>query len=288
MASRKNTIAKVFATLGLSQAGLAAQRALFSPFVRAINYHDVPPSMAEGFERQLDLYTQHFECIDPKKLLALQRGEWRSSRPGLILSFDDGLRSHADVVAPLLEARGWVGWFMVPFSFVEVAPSAQELYAEEHQIGHAGHDYGDPRIAISWDDVRRLSNHHVVGCHGLTHRRLGNTLAPGDFDAEIPQAKARLEAAAGREIDVFAWIGGEETSYSRGAADAIAQAGFRMSFMTNNAPIRAGCDLLQLQRTNIEAGDNEDLVRFQLSGIMDLFYRAKRDRVNRLTRIAPG
>jgi peptidoglycan/xylan/chitin deacetylase (PgdA/CDA1 family) len=288
VASRKNTIAKVFATLGLSQAGLAAQRALFSPFVRAINYHDVPPSMAEGFERQLDLYTQHFECIDPKKLLALQRGEWRSSRPGLILSFDDGLRSHADVVAPLLEARGWVGWFMVPFSFVEAAPSAQELYAEEHQIGHAGHDYGDPRIAISWDDVRRLSSHHVVGCHGLTHRRLGNTLAPGDFDAEIPQAKARLEAAAGREIDVFAWIGGEEASYSRGAADAIAQAGFRMSFMTNNAPIRAGCDLLQLQRTNIEAGDNEDLVRFQLSGIMDLFYRAKRDRVNRLTRIAPG
>jgi peptidoglycan/xylan/chitin deacetylase (PgdA/CDA1 family) len=288
VASRKNTIAKAFATLGLSQAGLATQRALFSPFVRAINYHDVPPSMAEGFERQLDLYTEHFECIDPENLLALQRGEWRSSRPGLILSFDDGLRSHADVAAPLHEARGWVGWFIVPFSFVEAAPSAQKLYAKEHQIGHAGHDYGDPRIAISWDDVRRLSSHHVVGCHGLTHRRLGDTLAPGDFDAEIPQAKTRLEAAAGREIDVFAWIGGEEASYSRGAADAIAQAGFRMSFMTNNAPIRAGCDLLQLQRTNIEAGDNEDLVRFQLSGIMDLFYRGKRNRVNRLTRTSRG
>ena len=100
MASRKATIAKVLGSLGVSRAGLAAQRALFAPFVRAINYHDVPPSLAEDFERQLDLYTQHFECIDPEKLLALHRGEWKSSRPGLILSFDDGLRSHADVVAP--------------------------------------------------------------------------------------------------------------------------------------------------------------------------------------------
>ncbi len=145
--------------------------------------------MAEGFERQLDLYAQHFECIDPKKLLALQRGEWKSSRPGLILSFDDGLRSHADVVAPLLEARGWVGWFMVPFSFVEAPASAQGSYAEGHQIGHAGHDYGDPRIAISWDDVRRLSSHHVIDCHGLTHRRLGDTLAPATLMLRSPRPR---------------------------------------------------------------------------------------------------
>lgn len=286
MATRKESLAQICAALGLSQAGLAIQRLLFGPFIRAINYHDVSPKDARGFERQLDFYAEHFECVGPQELIALQRGERKSKRPGLILSFDDGLRSHADVVAPLLEARGWVGWFMVPFSFVATAPSAQATYAEEHQIDHTGHEYGDPRIAVSWDDVRRLASHHVVGCHGLTHQRLGDSLASVEIEQEIPLAKSRLEAELGLDTEVFAWIGGDESSYSRAAAQAIAQAGFQMSFMTNNAPIRKGCDLLQLQRTNIEAWNNEAIVRFQLSGIMDLLYRAKRDRVNRLTRVA--
>ena len=279
-------LANVCGRLGVSQAGLAIQRAMGNPFVRAINYHDVPPTDAEAFSRQLDFYDEHFECVDLEKLLALQRGEWDSDRPGLILSFDDGLRSHADVVAPLLEARGWVGWFMVPFGFVAAPEESQIAYAEQYKIGHSRFDYGDSRIALSWDDARRLAESHVLGCHGLTHRRLADTLGPAEIEDEIPGAKSRLEAETGYPIHVFAWIGGEETSYSRAAAKAIAEAGFRMSFMTNNEPIRPGCDLLQLQRTNIEARDPEQVVRFQLSGIMDLLYRAKRNRVNRLTRIS--
>jgi peptidoglycan/xylan/chitin deacetylase (PgdA/CDA1 family) len=276
-------IAKLCGRLGVSQAGLAIQRAIGNPFVRAINYHDVPPAQAEAFSRQLDLYAEHFECVDAEKLLALQRGEWRSDRPGLILTFDDGLRSHADVVAPLLEARGWVGWFMVPFAFVAAPEEDQSAYAERYKIGHSGFDYGDSRIALSWEDVRRLAGSHVLGCHGLTHRRLADTLGPAELEKEVPGAKALLEAEAGSPVEVFAWIGGEEPSYSRGAAEAIAEAGFRMSFMTNNAPIRPGCDLLQLQRTNIESWDSEEVVRFQLSGILDVLYRGKRNRVNRLT-----
>ena len=272
----------------MSQAGLTIQRLLFGPFIRAVNYHDVPPQEAGSFERQLDFYAKHFDCVGPQELIELQQGEWTGKRPGLILSFDDGLRSHADVVAPLLEARGWVGWFMVPFSFVEAAPSDQVSYAEEHQIDHSGHDYGDSRIAASWDDLRRLASQHVVGCHGLSHKRLGDSLTPLEVEQEILLAKSRLESELGLDTPVFAWIGGEESSYSRAAAEAIGHAGFQISFMTNSAPIRKGCDLLQLQRTNIEARDNDAIVRFQLSGIVDLLYRAKRDRVNRLTTLSPG
>jgi hypothetical protein len=79
-------------------------------------------------------------------------------------------------------------------------------------------------------------------------------------------------------------VGGEETSYSAGAARAIADAGFRFSFMTNSAPITASTHPLQLQRTNIEASWPLDAVAFQLSGTVDLQYRAKRNRVNRATR----
>ena len=285
MASPKEILANLCGRLGLSRVGIAVQSAIGSPFIRAINYHDVPPTDADAFNRQLDLYEAHFECVDLEKLFALQRGEWESDKPGLILSFDDGLRSHAEVVAPLLEARGWVGWFMVPFGFVASPEEKQIAYAEEYKIGHSGFDYGDSRIALSWDDARRLARSHVVGCHGLTHRRLSDALGPKEIEEEIPGAKSRLEAETGCPVQVFAWIGGEETSYSQAAAKAIAEAGFQMSFMTKNAPIRPGCDLLQLQRTNIEAENSEHVVLFQLSGIMDLLYSAKRNRVNKLTRM---
>jgi hypothetical protein len=63
----------------------------------------------------------------------------------------------------------------------------------------------------------------------------------------------------------------------------IRAAGFRVSFMTNHAPIRRDTSLLQLQRSNIEGGDPLWLARFQLSGAMDVMYTRKRWRVNRLT-----
>jgi hypothetical protein len=102
----KRELARCFAALGLSRAGLAAQRALLWPFVRAINYTTYL-RREDAFDRQLDFYAEHFECVDERGLLAFHRGEWKSDRPGLLLSFDDGLRSHAEVVAPRLEARGW-------------------------------------------------------------------------------------------------------------------------------------------------------------------------------------
>jgi hypothetical protein len=53
--------------------------------------------------------------------------------------------------------------------------------------------------------------------------------------------------------------------------------------MTNNFVNRPDTHPLQLQRTNIESENPLWLVKFQLSGLMDLLYLGKRRRVNRLT-----
>ena len=73
----------------------------------------------------------------------------------------------------------------------------------------------------------------------------------------------------------------EETGRACGA-DLIRQ-GYDFSFMTNTAPITKKTDPRQIQRTNIEAEFSLPLVRFQLSGLVDLMYAGKRKRVNRLT-----
>ena len=158
-------------------------------------------------------------------------------------------------------------------------------FVQAHQISAQCVVPGNRPIAMSWDQLRELAKHHVVGCHTCNHRRLAATLNEAAFTQEILGAKQRLEEVLGCEVPVFAWVGGEEWSYSRQAAQAIVEAGFKVSFMSNSSLIRPGANLLQLQRTHIECSWYDYIVRFQLSGFMDLVYTAKRRRVNRLTKV---
>ena len=266
----KLAIASAFKATGLSRSLLALQRAALRPYARALNYHDVPAAQATAFESQLQNYARHFVSMGYDDLLALQAGEWPYPKPGLLLSFDDGLRSHAEVVAPLLERYAMTGWFMVPAAVLDAGAG-----------GSPAHTVREP--TLDWKSLLRLRDRHVIGCHTFSHRRLTAALTPEDLAFEIGGAKRALEERLGCSIPVFAWVGGEEETYSAAAAEAIRRAGFRVSFMTNSAPIRPGCNLHQLQRTNVEASDPPALVDLSLSGFFDAWYTAKRRRVNRLT-----
>lgn len=267
----KRALATTFQISGLNAALLGLQKRTRMPYLRAVNYHDVPEALRPAFEEQLRFYAEHFTSVGRDELLAFQAGQWRPEKPGLVLTFDDGLQSHVDVVAPALEAHGMTGWFMVPAAVVRDAPGGRQ---DAHTVKEATLDFAG---------LQQLDRNHVVGCHTWTHRRLEASLSEEERAHEIAAAKQQLEDWLGREVDVFAWVGGEEWTYSASAAQSIRDAGFRISFMTNNAVIRPGDDLLQLQRTNVEAHDPPAVARFALSGFFDLTYTGKRRRVNRLT-----
>ncbi len=267
----KLAIARAFAATGSNRALLELERLALRPYARALNYHDVPARLAPAFEAQLQFYARHFVSIGYDDLLALQAGRWPHAKPGLVLSFDDGLRSHTEVVAPLLEKYGMIGWFMVPAAVLD-----------ELRPGQApAHTVREP--TLSWNSVLRMKDRHVIGCHTLHHTRLTAALTADELTTEIVVAKQVLEEGLGCPVPVFAWVGGEEETYSAAAAETIRRAGFRVSFMTNSAPIRPGADLLQLQRTNVEASDPPALVGLCLSGFIDAWFLTKRRRVNRLT-----
>lgn len=283
MRAAKLRIASLLGRTRLSGALLAGQARLLRPYLRAVNYHDVPASQAANFERQLGFYRRHFEPVGLPELRGFLQGRWPHDRPGLLLSFDDGLRSHAEVVAPLLEKHGFPGWFAVPAEFPELEIPDTAAFRRERQVRFDDADLGGRRPVLSWEDLRRLDAKHVVCCHSFSHRRLSRDLSDAERELEIREARRRLEAGLGHPVEVFVWVGGEEWSYSREAADLIRAAGFEIGLMTNSAPIRPGSDPFQLQRTHIEAGDPEHLVQLYLSGLYDLFYAGKRRRVNRLT-----
>jgi len=101
---------------------------------------------------------------------------------------------------------------------------------------------------------------------------------------EIIDSKLLMEKRLNSEIKIFCWVGGEEHSYTKKAAKYINKAGYHYSFMTNTYPITSSTPSLQLQRSNVEVFWPFEVVKFQISGILDFFYFLKRYRVNKITK----
>lgn len=284
-AALKLALARGICASRLDRALYAALTArLGARYVRVVNYHDTPRATEASFRAHLQFYRDHYVPVGYEELDGLlSRGEWRSERPGLAISFDDGLRSNHAMAAALVEEFGFVGWFFVPTDFIDTPVDQQAGFARERRIDCDSGEWPDGRVAMSWDEIRELATTHVIGCHTRSHCRLGASTGTERLEREVDDAKSVLAERLGRPCEVFCWVGGEEQSYSAAAARRIRAAGFRMSFMTCSHPVTARTSPLQIQRTNIEADAPLELVRLQLCGVADAANRAKRRRVERLT-----
>ncbi|MGA3262667.1 MAG: polysaccharide deacetylase family protein [Terracidiphilus sp.] len=260
------------------------RRCIPGGYIRAINYHGISEDTAGNFERQLAFYARHYTPVsltDLDRFFHLQR--WDKERPGLIISFDDGVSSQYSVAAPLLDKYGFHGWFFVPVDFVSAPPSEQLSYARTHHIGPDSTSLRAERAAISWAELRDLARRqHVIGCHTRSHLRMSPELTDAVLEYEICTGKAVLEESLGRACACYAWVGGEEATYTSGAARMIRKAGFKYSFTTNSCPITRSADLHQLGRSNVESVFSPALTSFQICGFQDLRYAPKRRRVARI------
>lgn len=268
----KRKFARLFDTVGGNEFARRVLRLASGPYIRIVNYHDIAAADRDNFESHLEYYSDNYVNVTELELLDfLKTGEWYAKKPGVIVSFDDGMRSHFEIAAPLLEKYGLTGWFFVPAGWIE------EKKAEHPHIAAV-----KDQTTLSLEQLRYLAENHVVGCHTYSHRRLSADVPEADLAYEIVESKRSLEEMTRRPVDAFCWVGGEEFTYSRRAAEIVAE-NYQLGFMTNNCPVTRGTNPLQLQRTNIEAENPLSLVRFQLSGMLDAIYTPKRRRVNRLT-----
>lgn len=265
-------LAKWAECLGFNSLGLLIYRIIYrNEWIRVINYHSTPEIHMYQFEEQIKYYSDNYCSVSKQDLWDLLEGRWSKDKPGLIISFDDGLESNYLCAKPILEKYGFIGWFFIPAGLIETG------YCQKSDLtGSSSERY------MSWTQVRDLHAHHVVGCHTLTHKRLGSDLSDTQLSREIEDSKLLLEEELGDEMDIFCWVGGEFTSYSKRAAEAIKEAGYCLSFLTNHYPVTKRSNPLLLERTNVEANWPISLVRFYTSALMDLKYWRKRREVRKI------
>lgn len=256
----KRMIACFFSVCGISNVMLHRLNTKYGHhYIRVINYHDTKEIDRDIFEAHLKWYRKEFINIDYPMFQKFMEGEMiPGDKPGIMLTFDDGLKGNYDIAFPLLEKYSFTGYFLCSSDLV-----GTDGYMTESEL------------------VEMAEAGHVIGDHTATHHRMEESDTDELLSYEVTESKWKLERMIGESVDIFCWCGGEEEHYTKKAYEKIKQTGYRYVFMTNSAPLTHDMKKLHIQRINVEAGWPMNLVKLQLCGFMDRHFKDKRLRVDR-------
>jgi hypothetical protein len=217
----------------MSAATVASHAAAFrrGQLIRVVNYHSTPLGDYPLLERELTDYAEAFASVSLDDLDALfETGEWHKDKPGVLPVFYEGFRNSATVAAPLCERLGLTGWFPVATQFISTDIDYQEAFARAHWIYLVDEDLRGDRIAMTWDELRDLSQRHVVFPHTASHEGFDTVLDVTDIAREVIEPKARMDAVTGQSAPAFAWMHGSPYGRSPLHDRALVDAGYRYLF----------------------------------------------------------
>ncbi len=189
------------------KANALAQAMQGNALVRAVNFHSAPRAKAEQYRRQLAALAARFSPVTESDLdRYLATGHWPKPKPGVIIAVYEGYRNGFDVLLPLLEDVGLIGWFFIITGFINAPPDQQADFAAAHDIEMPTREYPD-RHALSWDEIRAIDRRHVVASHARSHVWL-DTLPSQEQEAEIVGSQKEFSRQLGHPVRAFVSYGG--------------------------------------------------------------------------------
>lgn len=167
--------------------------------VTVVNFHATPSYRRDEYRRQIEGYARHFSSVSASDLDDYFAGRWSKPLPGLIPVLYEGFRDAVDVMVPILEEFGFIGWLFVPSYFPNVPVAEQRVFAAANSLHAARTDeYPGERITLSWDEAREVAKRHVFACHSRTHFKIDPDTDPAILHDQIVVAKAELEEGIGQ------------------------------------------------------------------------------------------
>ena len=200
------------------------------PLIRAVNFHNGSRAQASTYERQIAHYSKFFSSVNEDELdNYLITGEWHKSKPGLIVSVYEGYRNGYDVLAPILEQYGFVGWFFIITGFLNASVKDQLTFAEGHEIEMKTREYPDGRYALTWEEVRKLEKKHVIASHARSHTQL-TTLDPAVAEREVVGSQEDFKKHLGHKVRTFVSLTGPPYGENASTDRLIEAAGYDIVF----------------------------------------------------------
>ena len=190
------------------------------------------------FRRQLEWLGRHCTVVAPDRVRTAASAP-ATTRPPVLLTFDDGYRSFHDVVAPLLREFGMPG---VVFVITDYADRPRPLPWDQR---HRPSDVS--RQTMTWNEIRATRDIATAGAHTHTHPRL-STVSADQIDEEIRISRDRLAAETGVTPTFFAYPHGDVATDARAS---LTRHGFETAFTTAPGVNDTATDWLAANRVGI-------------------------------------
>lgn len=176
----------------------------------------------DEFRRQLDhLAAEGFATVSMAELLRWHQGAAELPPRAIVLTFDDGHRSNAELALPELLRRGQKATFFV---------TAGRIGTED---------------SVTWDHLRWIRQSGMeVGSHTLTHPAPA-ALSPKALRRELTESKRVLEEGLSWPVDFVASPTGHD---SRHFARLAREAGYKAALQGRIGRNRRTTDLFALRR----------------------------------------
>ena len=148
---------------------------------RILLFHDVPAAFLDAFEKLVTYVVKNHGVIAPGEaaswldghpIPAISEAKWKMP---CLFSFDDGFSSNFNMAEMVLRRHNIKALFFV-------APGLTKLSGEEQRKaivtrifqGRIKLEQIDQNFRLmNWEELARLKQEgHVIGCHGMLHRRL--------------------------------------------------------------------------------------------------------------------
>ena len=214
----------------LENAGTLAEVFANHPLIRAVNFHNTSKAQAAQYEKQLAEYSKSFAPVTANDLdQYITTGEWHKPKPGLIVSVFEGYRNSYDVLLPLIEKYGFVGWFWMITGFLNTPIADQQNYADHHDIDMLTHEYPDHRYALTWEELRQIDKKHVIASHTRSHTLL-SALPPDVQRQEVVGAQEDFKKNLGHPVRHFVSLTGPAFGENAAIDKLIREAGYDTVF----------------------------------------------------------
>ena len=261
--------------------------------IYVVNYHATYPRYKKNFINQIRFYKKYFEIINEKFLISGFESLRTSSKPKILITFDDGHITNFNFASKILDTFDIKASFFIPINVI--GRKTEKTILEENKIllnrynilSDINEDYKNSlsRLTMTWDNIIDLDNRgHFIGSHGSNHVRLSKELSDDQLDYEISKSKEIIEEKLKKKINSFCWIVGDKKSYTKKASEVIKKNDYKLSFTTCGKPFNKNQNLLQIHRFNIEDYFSISRISFIFSGIYELLYLKKRKFVNSITK----
>jgi len=206
------------------------------PLIRAVNFHSTSRAKADQYDRELAHYSESFSSVNQDELDDyLVTGKWHKPKPGLIISIYEGYRNGYDVLLPLVEKHGFVGWFFVITGFINAPVKDQLPFALSHDIDMLTREYPDGRYALTWDELRIIDRKHVIACHSRSHTELA-LLPRAEREEEIIGSQQEFKKHLGHPVRTFVSLLGPAYGQDKLTDELVAKAGY--DFVVSNFRIQ--------------------------------------------------